>query len=141
MAKDVADPAERQHQAGIGQHIADHHPLDHADRQTEAVGDRGKGDIDGGVERDDCGAQPDQHQAQPLPSGHLGRGFGLCCSGLAEARKRPVLFRVNPGRRRLQRGCGRIERRGRRAHDPPRGQKALDLVWGDNTPKSNAHFN
>jgi len=32
MPEYVADPAERQHQAGMGQDIADDHPLDHLDR-------------------------------------------------------------------------------------------------------------
>ena len=39
MAPDVADAAEGEHQPGIGQHVADHDPLDHRDRQSEAAGD------------------------------------------------------------------------------------------------------
>jgi hypothetical protein len=42
----VADAPERQQQAGVGQNVADHHPLDVADRKFEAAGDGREGDID-----------------------------------------------------------------------------------------------
>jgi hypothetical protein len=45
VAENVADPSEGKHQAGIGQHIADDDPLDHLDREVEASGDGGKGDV------------------------------------------------------------------------------------------------
>jgi hypothetical protein len=53
MTKNVANSSEGEHQAGVGQDIADDYPLDCLDRQTEAPSDIGERDIDRGVERND----------------------------------------------------------------------------------------
>ena len=45
VADGVADAPERQQQAGIGQYVADHDPLDVTDRKVESPGNGGEGDI------------------------------------------------------------------------------------------------
>ena len=64
VSPDVADPPEGEHQPGMGQHIADHDPLDHRDRQAEAAGDIGEGDVYRGVERHDRDAETERHETQ-----------------------------------------------------------------------------
>ena len=64
MSPDVADPPEGEHQPGMGQHIADDDPLDHRDRQAEAAGDIGEGDVDRGVERHHRDAETERDEAQ-----------------------------------------------------------------------------
>ena len=64
MPPDVADPAESEHQPGMGQHIADDDPLDHRDRQAEAAGDVGEGDVDRGVERHHRDAETERDETQ-----------------------------------------------------------------------------
>ena len=66
VAEDVADPPKGEHQAGVGQDIADDDPLDHLDRQAEVRRDVGERDVDRGVERDDRCPQTDQGKAQQL---------------------------------------------------------------------------
>ena len=66
VADGVADPPQRQQQAGIGQHVADHHPLDVADREIKSPGDGGEGDVDGGVELRRGRAQPDHRDLPGL---------------------------------------------------------------------------
>src|SRR5262249_42143224 len=70
VAEDVAEPPESEHQAGMGQDIADDHPLDHLDRQAKATGDGGGSDVYPAAERHNRGAEPDQHEPQPLPRRH-----------------------------------------------------------------------
>jgi hypothetical protein len=93
VAEDVAGAAASQHQARIGQHIGDDHPLDHRDRQAEARGDVGKGDIDRGVERDDRGAKADQHQGQQAAFHHAGSPpRGRCFPAGGGARRRGLIL-------------------------------------------------
>ena len=62
----VADAPEHQQQAGVGQHIANHHPLDIADGERESPGDGGEGNIDRGVELRRSRAQPDHGDLPPF---------------------------------------------------------------------------
>ena len=52
-----------QHQAGMGQHVANHHPLDHRDLKAEMPDDVGEGDVDHRVQRHHRGAETDHRQA------------------------------------------------------------------------------
>src|SRR6516165_8385784 len=54
----------------MGQDITNDDPLDRLDRQAEASGDVGKGDVDRAVERDDRRTEADQRNPQPLPCRH-----------------------------------------------------------------------
>jgi len=63
VAQEVAEPAEYQHQAGVGQHVGDHDPANVPHLQREGLGDAGKGDVDGAVERRGDGAEPDDEEA------------------------------------------------------------------------------
>ena len=62
IAQEVAELAEDQHQARVGQHVGDHHPADVLHLERERAGDAGKGDVDGGVERSGDGAEADDEQ-------------------------------------------------------------------------------
>ena len=66
VADGIANASQRQQQAGVGQHVRDHDPLDVADGKTEGAGDGGKGDVDGRVELRHGRAHPD-HGHLPRP--------------------------------------------------------------------------
>ena len=79
---DIADAAKGEQQASVSQHVGDDDPLDHHDRQTKALGDVGKGDVDGGIERHPGGTQPDRDQLPPFSSRHwAGAGNGVATRG------------------------------------------------------------
>ena len=89
VAPHIADAPEGEHQPGMGQDVADDDPLDHRDRQAEAAGNIGEGDVDGGVERHDRNAEPDQHQPKPIAGFVPQRQGGVvqrCCPRIHCAR-------------------------------------------------------
>ena len=63
VAEHVADAAEAEQKACLRQHVTDHDPLDHRDRQVEAAHDVREIDVHGGVERHHQRAQADHQQA------------------------------------------------------------------------------
>ena len=82
MTDGVADAPERQQQAGVGQHVADHDPLDVADRKAKSPGDGGEGDIHRRVELRRGRAQPDHGDLPRLCVEQAGRCMGRIAFGV-----------------------------------------------------------
>ena len=72
----VADAPERQQQAGVGQHVADDHPLDVGDGEIEPPGDGGEGNIDRRIELRRGRAQPDHGDLPAFRAKQAGRCVG-----------------------------------------------------------------
>ena len=72
VAECVAKPAAHEHQATVGQHVADHHPLHGVQRDRKGGRYIGQGDVERGVERSRAGAKSDDQQTDPWSGGgHL----------------------------------------------------------------------
>ena len=85
VAEHVRQTAAAQQEAGIGQHVADHHPLDGHEVDGERARDGRERDVDGGVEGGQQAAEPgdEQGRLRPRRSGRPRRhgrvGPGAAC--------------------------------------------------------------
>ncbi len=50
VADEIAEPAEGQHQTGVGEDVGDDDPTDILKLEGEGLRDAGEGDVDGGIE-------------------------------------------------------------------------------------------
>jgi len=82
VADAIAEPAEGEQQARIGEHVADHHPADVVDREAEAAGDRRKGDVHRRVELDGRRPDPDDDELSGGARHHRGEDHASFASRL-----------------------------------------------------------
>ena len=97
IAENIAKAPNAQHQAAIGQHIADHYPLNAGAPKFETLGNRRKGDIYRGIQRHNHRADRDDDQHQNARCTNAGKCTLSAQGTRFQTRRAPPWRQPQPG--------------------------------------------